>query len=168
MAGGVPRYSIGFTFSVPVLNRAAQADDVRARLERQSAETALERTKATIELQVKTATLSLERGRSQIDASQRAVVASQSAFEGAKSKLELGVGTPYKVALAERDLRSAQSADIQARVTYAKALVAHQIAVSSFLEKNGIQFEDALRGEQFTGRRTVRLSCFRSLQSARR
>ena len=146
-----PEYSIGFTFSVPVLNRAAQADDVRARLERQSAETALQRTKATIELQVKTATLSLERGRSQIDASQRAVVASQSAFEGAKSKLELGVGTPYQVALAERDLRSAQSADIQARVTYAKALVAHENAVSNFLEKNGVMFDDALRGSQFTG-----------------
>ena len=146
-----PEYSVGFTFSVPVLNRAAQADDVRARLERQSAEASLARTKATIELQVRTATFSLERGRSQIDAARRAVVATQAAFEGAKSKLELGVGTPYQVALAERDLRSAQSADIQARVTYAKALVAHDITVSSFLEKNGIPFDEALRGSQFTG-----------------
>ena len=150
-AAAFPEYSVGFTFSVPVFNRAAQADDVRARLERQSAEITLQRTKAQIELQVKTATVSLERGRSQIEAARRAVASSQTAFEGAQAKLEAGVATPYQVTLAERDLRSAQSAEIQARVNYAKALVAHEVAVSNFLEKNGIVFDDALRGELLSG-----------------
>ena len=146
-----PEYSVGFTLSVPVFNRAAQADARRAQLERRSAETALERTKAQIELQVKTATVSLERSRPQIVAAQRAVESSRIAYEGAQDKLTLGVATAYQVMLAERDLRSAESAAIQARANYAKALVTYEVAISSFLEKNGIAFEDALRGSLLVG-----------------
>src|SRR5262249_43934923 len=58
-----PEYSVGLTVSVPLFNRAAQADAMRAQFERRSAETALERTKAEIELQVKSTSVSVERGR---------------------------------------------------------------------------------------------------------
>ena len=141
-----PEYSVGFTLSVPVFNRAAQADDIRARLEGQNAEAALQRTKNQIRLQVETSTVTLSRARAQIEAAERAVAASQRAFEGAEVRLRAGAGTAYQVILAERDLRAAQSADIQTRVNYAKALVAHELAVSTLLQRNGIDFDKALAG----------------------
>lgn len=146
-----PEYSLGFTLSIPVFNRAAQADAIRAQFERRSAETALERTKAQIELQVKTATVSLERGRPQIDAAHRAVESSRIAYEAERVKMEIGLATAYQVMLAENDLRSAESAEIQARVNYAKALVSHDMATGNLLERNGIDFEKALRGGLFAG-----------------
>jgi outer membrane protein TolC len=146
-----PEESVGFTVSIPVFNRAAQADAMRAQFERQSAETALERARAQVELQVKSAAVSLERGRPQIDAARRAVESSRSAYEGTREKMDVGLATPYQVMLAENDLRSAEAAEIQARVNYAKALVAYEVATASLLERNGIDFEAALRGGLFAG-----------------
>ena len=77
--------------------------------------------------------------------------ASRIAYEGAQGKLELGVATPYQVMLAERDLRAAESTEIQARVDYAKALVADDVAVGRLLSRYDIRFEDALRGQLLSG-----------------
>ena len=52
--------------------------------------------------------------------------------------------------LAQRDLAEAESADVQARVNYAKSLVAYQVAVGSLLEHNGIDADEALRGNLWT------------------
>lgn len=145
-----PEYSAGFTLSVPVLNRAAQADDVRARLEAQEAEATLQRTKRQIEIQVENATVSLSQGRAQVAAAERAVAASRTAYEGVQEKLRAGMATPYQVTLAQRDLTSAQAAAIQTRVNYAKALIAHEIAVGSFLDRHGIVADDAQRGSLLT------------------
>jgi hypothetical protein len=48
-------------------------------------------------------------------------------------------------------LRSAESAEIQARVNYATVLVSFDMATGSLLERNGIDFEKALRGDLFAG-----------------
>lgn len=124
-----PEYSVGFTWSLPLFNRSAQADDVRARLETQQAEADLRRTTTQVTRQVQTATLSLSQGRARVQAAQRAVAASRRAFEGEQDKLRAGISTPYRVTLAQRDLTSAQFAEIQARVNLAKALVAYRLAV---------------------------------------
>jgi outer membrane protein TolC len=124
-----PEYSVGFTWSLPLFNRSAQADDVRARLETQEAEADLRRTTTRITQQVQTATLSLAQGRAEVQAAQRAVVASRRAYEGEQDRLRAGISTPYRVMLAQRDLTSSQFAEIQARVAYAKAFVAYRLAV---------------------------------------
>lgn len=147
-----PEYSVGFTWSLPLFNRAAQADDVRARLEAQQAEAALQRNKNQITVQVETATVSLTQGRAQVEAAQRAAVASLRAFQGEQDKQRAGLSTAYRVLLAQRDLTSAQSAEIQARVNYAKARVSHEVAVGAFLEDNGIVASDALNGNVWKDR----------------
>src|SRR5262249_39635970 len=49
-----PEYSLGFSLSFSVKNRAAQADNVRARLELQQAQVVLDQTKANVAMQVRT------------------------------------------------------------------------------------------------------------------
>ena len=83
-------------------------------------------------------------------AAERAAAAGLTAFNGEQERLRAGISTPLLVTQAQRDLIAAQSAEIQARVNYAKALVAHQVAVGGFLESYGILFEDAIRGSLFT------------------
>jgi outer membrane protein len=141
-----PEYSFGFTWSLPVLNRAAQADDVRARLEAQESQAALLRTRQQVTVQVQNATAGVVQNRARVSASQRALVASRVASEGEEERLRFGISTPYRVMLAQRDLAAAESADVQARVNYAKSLVAYEVAVGSLLEHNGIDADQALRG----------------------
>ncbi len=140
-----PEYSFGFTWSLPVLNRAAQADDVRARLEAQESQVALLRTRQQVTMQVQNATAGVVQNRARVSASQRALVASRVASQGEEERLRFGLSTPYRVMLAQRDLATAESADVQARVNYAKSLVAYQVAVGSLLEHNGIDADATLR-----------------------
>jgi outer membrane protein TolC len=61
--------------------------------------------------------------------------------------LQNGISTPYRrVILAQRDLAATQSALIQAQVSYAKALIALELAEGSILERNGIHFDQAFAG----------------------
>jgi Outer membrane efflux protein len=99
-----------------------------------------------ISTQVQSATVGVTRDRAQVQAAQRAVSVSRQVFEAEQKKLGYLISTPYRVTLAQRDLIAAQVADIQARVDYARALVAHQMAVGDFLERHGIVADDARRG----------------------
>ena len=142
-----PEYAVGFTWSLPMFNRAAQADDMRARLEVQEAEGALQRTKTQIRVQVASADVSVAQGRAQVLSAMQASRASARAFAGEQERMDEGISTPYRVMLAHRDLSAAQSAEIRARVNYAKALVAHDVAVGEFLDRYGIVSERAQQGD---------------------
>jgi len=146
-----PEYSFGFTWSLPVLNRAAQADDIRARLETQQSEASLQRTRRQIELQVQNTTAAIEQNRARVRAADRAQDAARTAFQGEQDRLRFGISTPYRVLQSQRDLTAAESADVQARVNYAKALTSYEVAVSSLLERHGIDVDAAEHGTLWHG-----------------
>jgi outer membrane protein TolC len=146
-----PEVGFGFSLSFAVKNRAAQADDVRARLELQQAQVAFEQTKANVGLQVRTALTSITQNRSQVEAAQRAVAASQQTAEAEQEKWMAGFSTLDNVYQRQVDLAQAQAAEIQSRVNYAKSIIAEELAVGSLLESHDIVFDDALRGNLWKG-----------------
>jgi len=101
-----PEYSAGFTWSLPLFNRAAQADDVRARLSIQETEAALQRTRSQIATQVQTATVSVTRDRAQVQAAERAVSVSRQVFEAEQKKLRYVISTPYRASTPARSSSS--------------------------------------------------------------
>jgi outer membrane protein TolC len=146
-----PEFAVGLTLTFPVKNRAALADDVRARLELQQAQVAFEQTKANLGIQVRTALTNSTQTRAQIDAARRAAEAAQRTADGEQEKWAAGVSTLGAVLQTQLDLATAQAAEIQARVDHAKAVIAQEVAVGSFLENHGISFDDALKGSLWRG-----------------
>jgi outer membrane protein TolC len=145
-----PEYSAGFSLTFTMRNRAAQADDVRDRLELQQTRVSLQRTRNQAEQTARTAVIGMVQLRAQEEADQRAVENSQQAFHGEQLRLANGISTPYRVILAGRDLAAAQLVLIQAQVSYAKALIALEMAEGTILEKNGINFDRAFQGSLWT------------------
>jgi outer membrane protein TolC len=141
-----PEYSAGFSLTFTIRNRAAQADDVRDRLELQQTRVSLQRTRNQAEQTARTAVIGLTQFRAQVEADRRAVENSQQAFRGEQIRLANGISTPYRVILAQRDLATAQAVLIQAQVNYGKALIALELAEGTILERNGIDFDQAFRG----------------------
>jgi outer membrane protein TolC len=141
-----PEYTVGFTLNFSVKNRAAQADDVRARLDRQQAQVALEQIKANIGIQVRTGLMNATQTRAQVEASQRAVTATRQTAEAEQVKWNSGFSTLENVYQTQLDLVRAQSADIQARADYAKAIIAQEVQVGDFLEKHNIEYDSAFQG----------------------
>lgn len=118
-----PEYAVGFSFTIPLMNRSAQADNIRARFEQRQAETSLQGTRNTIALEVRKAVISLVQAKAQAEAARKASELAGQLASAEEEKLLSGVSTPYNVIQRQRDLLAAQFAEVQARVNYAKALV---------------------------------------------
>jgi outer membrane protein TolC len=142
-----PEYAGGLSATIPLRNRSAQADNLRARLEQQQLNVQLERSRHQVELEVRQAVISVVQGKAQMAASHEAVDLAQRLADAEREKLLVGVSTPYDVVLRERDLLAARQADVTANATYAKALVDFDRATGAALERNGIELGDALSGQ---------------------
>ncbi|MCZ6492439.1 MAG: TolC family protein [Acidobacteria bacterium] len=136
-----PEYAVGFSLSFPLLNRSAQADDLRARLEQRQSETALQRTRNQIGLEVRNAVIGLMQTQAQVAAARKAVDRMEQTLDAEEKKLQAGVSIPYNVIQVQRDLLAAQLAAVEARAGYAKAVVQMDRATGVTLEKTGIDLE---------------------------
>ena len=142
-----PEYGAGVSANIPLRNRAAQADNLRARLEEQQLTVQMQRSRQQIGLEVRQALISLTQGRAQVEAAHEALRLALRTVEAERAKLQAGVSTTYDVILRERDELSARQADVAASAAYAKALVDFDRATGAMLERNGIELRDALAGE---------------------
>jgi len=141
-----PEGAYGALFSASIRNRSAQADNLRSQLERNQLEIGLQSTRNQIELQVQQARIGLIQGKAQIEAAHEAVILAQQSRDAEREKLMYGISTPYNVVLKERDLVSAQYAEVQVQSAYAKAVIAMDQATGTTLERNRIRLDDALSG----------------------
>ena len=144
--GTFPEESVGFSLTLPIKNRAAQADNIRAQFEMQQAQLSLQSLRSQANFTVRQAMIGLVQGKAQVEAAHEAVVLGQESLDAEQQKLSLGASTFYDVILRQRDLTTAQYAEIQAADAYAKALVAMDQARGGMLERNGMSLNDALSG----------------------
>ena len=144
--GEFPEYAGGFNLTVPIKNRAAQADNLRSQLERNQLEVSLQRSRNQVSLEVQQAIIGLIQGKAQVEAAHQAVRLGRETLEAEQKKLQAGVTTSYQVILRERDLISAELAEVNAVAGYAKALVEMDRSMGTTLDRNGIRIGDALSG----------------------
>jgi outer membrane protein TolC len=144
--GSYPQYAYGLSFSASIRNRAAQADAIRAQLERNQQEITIQNTKNQIQLQVQQARVALIQGKEQVAAAHEATRLAQVTLDAERVRLRNGLSTAYNVVLRERDLVTAQYAEVQTLDIYAKALVAMDQALGTTLDQNRIQLNEALTG----------------------
>jgi outer membrane protein len=141
-----PEYAAGVSATVPIRNRSAQADNIRARLEEQQLNVQLQRSRQQVGLEVRQAVIGLQQGKAQVEAAHEALRLAERTADAERQKLAVGVSTAYDVILRERDLVSARQADVTASAGYAKALVEFERATGTALEQNGIALSDAQYG----------------------
>jgi len=150
LRGEFPEYAAGSSLALPLINRVAQADNLRAQLERIQLTINRQRTVNQIALEIRKALIGLNQGKVQVEAAHDSVRLAREIWEGEKSRLEAGVSTAYQVILRERDLLASQQAEVAAMVGYAKGLVELQRAIGTTLEENRIRLDDVL-GEPTPG-----------------
>jgi outer membrane protein len=149
-----PEYAGGFSLSIPLRNRAAQADNIRSQLEKNQLLITRQRSRNAIMVEVHKAVIGLIQGKAQVEAAHKAAALAREIWEGEKIKLEAGATTSYQVILRERDFVSAQQAEVAAMITYAKAMVEMDRARGITLDRNNIEYSDALSGKVAKAPRT--------------
>ena len=137
-----PEYAAGFALTIPLRNRSAQADSTRAQLDQRQAETILQRTRNQIGLEVRNAIITAMQAKARLASAEQTLKYNQEAADAEQRKLQIGVSTAaYNVVLTQRDLETAQLAEVTARTAYANALVELERATGVILEKNHLDLE---------------------------
>lgn len=141
-----PDYAVGFNISIPLRNRAAQADQIRSQLEYRQAQLHLQQLQNQIGIEVRNAQFALLQNRSRVEAARKARDLAQQTFDIEQKKKALGASTSNLVLQTQRDLAQAESNFVASMSTYEKSRVELDRATGLTLAHSGIELMDAERG----------------------
>jgi outer membrane protein len=170
-----PVYSGQLTVSLPLRNRANQADNIHAQLVERQFEASVQQTKNSAVLDVRNTIIAVEQGRAQVQAASKARELQQQTFDAEQKKYQLGASTVYNVILTQRDLITAQGTELRALANLAEAKANYERALGRTLEvnnvtiagiKNGTIEKDTLIPGTMNGQVVGTDSLFKALEKA--
>ncbi len=141
-----PDKGVGFTLSIPIRNRTAQADQARSLLEYRQAELRLEQQYTQIRMQVVNAQFALTNDRAQVIAARAAHDYAQQSLDAETKKLNLGASTAYNVLLQQKNLATADNSVISAETAYARDRAGLYQMLATTLQHYGINLNQAVTG----------------------
>lgn len=141
-----PDKGIGLTLTIPLRNRTAIADQVRAQLEYRQAQVRLQQLENQVRIEVRNAQFDVQQSRASVDAAQAAVDFQRQTLESERQKLSAGVSTSTTVLSDQSALTAAESNLLSAKAAYEKAKVEMDRATGLLLENSGIVMSDAVSG----------------------
>jgi outer membrane protein TolC len=142
-----PDKGLGLTLNIPLRNRVAQADQVRAQLEYRQAQVRLQQLENQVRIEVRNAQFDTQQNRASVDAAQAAVDFQRQTLDADQKKLAVGVGTSTAVLQDESSLTAAESNLVSAMAAYEKSEVEMDRATGLLLDHAGIIMADAERGQ---------------------
>ena len=142
-----PTYVGELTLTLPLRNRSAQAVHARALLEQRQLETQVQQLRNAALLDVRNSYIALTQDRAQVAAASKARQLQQETFDAEQKKYQLGASTTYLVIQTQRDLISAQGAELRALANLEEAKAGYERAVGRTLEVNHVTIADGESGE---------------------
>ncbi len=142
-----PDKGVGISLNIPVLNRTAQADQVRAELEYRQAQVRLQQLENQVRIEVQNAQFDVQQNRASVDAAQAAVDYARQTLDAEQKKLAAGVSNPTAVLQDQASLTSVESNLVSAKASYEKAEVELDRSTGLLLDHSGIVMADAESGQ---------------------
>jgi outer membrane protein len=144
-----PTYAVGLNLTLPIRNRAAQADSARALLLDRAAQVQYLQLTNTVAVNVRNAQIALQQDRAQVDAAIKAGELAKQTLDAEQKKYQLGASTSYNVILRSRDLTTAQGNELRARINLVEAFINYDQSLGRTLTTNRITVADASHGNVF-------------------
>jgi outer membrane protein TolC len=129
-----PGYTVGLRFSVPLQNRAAKGNLSIARANMRSSELNLRDLELSISLGARTAARNVEAAEKGVKAAAKTRYYQERNLEAEHKKFENGMSTNFVVLQVMTNLDNAKSAELNAQITYARAVTALEVAVGNLME----------------------------------
>jgi outer membrane protein len=142
-----PDYFVGVNIQIPIRNRQAQATNQRAVLNQRQIEAQMQQLRNAALLDVRNTYIALTQGRAQVQAASKARELQQQTFDAEQKKYQLGASTVYNVILTQRDLITAQGAELRALANLVEDKANFERAVGRTLEVNRVTIADAKHGQ---------------------
>ncbi len=137
-------YSVGFSLTIPLSNKAAEADHERAMTEERLAQSRMEVTAQQIALEVRTALTQTEMNRARIETARTTRELSGQRLDAEQTKFSLGTSTLRFVLEEQRNVAQAETNELQSMVNFTKSLVDLDKAMGMTLRRNNIEIDKTL------------------------
>jgi outer membrane protein TolC len=141
-----PNYSVGFQLTVPLRNRANQADLITNELSLRQAEIQDKQLRNTIKLNVLNSWTAVRNARAAWETSIVARKLYDQTTAGVRRKYELGTATILDVVIAQRDDTARQLSEQDALNQYQRARTNLQQTLGNTLDEYSVNLEEAKRG----------------------
>jgi outer membrane protein len=141
-----PNYSAGFALTIPIRNRAAQADYVTDQLALRQSQLQYQKSINQVRVDVQNAVIGLQQARVRYVAAVKARILQQETLDAEQKKYALGASTVFLVIQAQRDLSTAQGTEVQALANYSHARVSLDQALGATLKTNHVSVAEATKG----------------------
>lgn len=142
-----PEYAGQLTLTLPLRNRAAQAEYARAILAQRQMQTVERQLRNAALLDVRNAYIALTQDRAQVAAAAKARELQQQTFDAEQKKYQLGASTVYTVIQTQRDLIAAQGTELRALANIEEAKANYERALGRTLDVNHVTVADGKSGE---------------------
>ncbi len=142
-----PDYAVGFNITIPIRNRAAQADSVRSQLEYRQAQMRLQQLQNQIGIEVRNAQFAVQQNRARVEAAQKGRELALQSLDAEQKKYALGASTNFQVLQAQRDLAQAESNLVTAMSAYEKSRVELDRVTGLTLNRMNISLNDVEVGQ---------------------
>ncbi len=144
--GRYPTFEAGVNLTLPIRNRAAQANNATAQLNEREQEVQYLQTQNTIVLNVRQALITLVQDRAAITAAEEARVYAQQSYDDEVKRLQLGTSTAFTVIQKQQLLTVAEGTELRDRINLIEAELNFNQAMGRTLDVHNITVADALKG----------------------
>jgi outer membrane protein len=143
--GNYSTFEGGINFTLPIRNRAAQADNAQAMLNERQQKTQYRQEQNTIFVSVRNALIAMQEDRASLAAAEEARKLAVQTLEDEQEKYRLGASTSYNVVLRSRDVTTAEGVELRDRINLLEDELKFNQAMGRTLEVNQISLADALK-----------------------
>ncbi|MBM3746241.1 MAG: TolC family protein [Acidobacteria bacterium] len=133
-----PDYGVGVQLTIPLRNRAAEADYARDNLALRQQQLRLRQLNKQVHVEIENALIALEQARATLAAAESEREFQEQALAAEEEKLAVGASTTFLVIQYQRDLAQARSAEVSASAGFVKARAALDRASGLLLESHGV------------------------------
>ena len=142
-----PDKGVGVTLTIPLRNREAQANQVRAELEYRQAQVRLHQLENQVRIEVRNAQFDVKQNRAAVQAAQYAVDFARQTLDADQQKLKVGLTTTTAILQDASVLTTNESNLVSAKAAYEKSRIELDRATGLLLDHTGIDLADATRGQ---------------------
>ena len=147
MNSTAPDKGVGLTRSIPVRNREAQSNQVRAELEYRQAQVRELQLENQVRIEVRNAQFDVKQNRVAVQAAQSAVDLARQTLDADLQKLKVGLTTQTAILQDAATLTNGESNLVSAKAAYEKSRIELDRATGLLLDHAGINVADATRGQ---------------------
>jgi outer membrane protein TolC len=142
-----PDKGLGLTLNIPLRNRLAQSNQIRAELEYRQAQVRQLQLENQVRIEVRNAQFDVRQNRVSVQAAQSAVDLARQTLDADQQKLKVGLTTQTAILQDAATLTTGESNLVSAKAAYEKSRIELDRATGLLLDHAGIDVADATRGQ---------------------